>query len=125
MKSITSKQTAFVGNILTTVMVAFMGTINIINNLYSFAGYSPFVIALMGIVAMSVYPVLEWVAYSRIGKRGGKWWKLFLLVMGILSIFHSYSSLGNILVFSFRIIIGICYIFTFFLKDTKLSSNSN
>ena len=52
MKSITSKQTAFVGNILTTVMVAFMGTINIINNLYSFAGYSPFVIALMGIVAM-------------------------------------------------------------------------
>ena len=88
MKSITSKQTAFVGNILTTVMVAFMGTINIINNLYSFAGYSPFVIALMGIVAMSVYPALEWVAYSRIGKRGGKWWKLFLLVMGILSIFH-------------------------------------
>ena len=76
MKSITSKQTAFVGNILTTVMVAFMGTIN---NLYSFAGYSPFVIALMGIVAMSVYPALEWVAYSRIGKRVGNGGNYFCL----------------------------------------------
>lgn len=79
MKSITSKQTAFVGNILTTVMVAFMGTINIINNLYSFAGYSPFVIALMGIVAMSVYPALEWVSYSRIGKREGNGGNYFCL----------------------------------------------
>lgn len=79
MKSITSKQTAFVGNILTTVMVAFMGTINIINNLYSFAGYSPFVIALMGIVAISVYPALEWVAYSRIGKRVGNGGNYFCL----------------------------------------------
>ena len=118
MKSITSKKTALIGNVLTTVLVAFTGTINIINNLYSFTGYSPFVIALIGIVAMSVYPILEWVAYSRIGKRGGKWWKLFLLVMGIFSIFHSYSSLGNLLVFSFRIIIGICYVLTIFLKDT-------
>lgn len=125
MKSITSKKTALIGNVLTTILVAIMGTINIINNLYSFTGYSPFIIALVGIVAMSVYPVLEWVAYSRIGKRGGKWWKLFLFVMGILSIYHSYSSLGNLLVFLLRIIIGICYIFTFFLKDINLLSNSN
>lgn len=61
MKSITSKKTALIGNVLTTILVAIMGTINIINNLYSFTGYSPFVIALVGIVAMSVYPVLEWV----------------------------------------------------------------
>ena len=48
MKSINSKKTALIGNALTTILVAFMGTINIINHLYSFTGYSPFVIALVG-----------------------------------------------------------------------------
>lgn len=68
---------------------------------------------------MSVYPALEWLAYSRIGKKGEKWWKLFLLLMGVGSILHSYSSLGNPIVFLFRIVIGICYIFAFLLKDTS------
>ncbi|WP_200406641.1 hypothetical protein [Lactococcus taiwanensis] len=125
MKLISSKHTALAGNILTTILVAVVGTMNIQNNLYSYAGFSPLEIIVIGLVAMSVIPLLEWIAYFRIGKRGEKWWKAFLLVVGIMSLLRSFTSINNIVVFLARIVIGVLYIATFIIKDNAVANPDN
>lgn len=77
-------------------------------------------IAALYIVAVAVgdivVPVLCWLAYSKIGTLSQKKWKIFLLIIGIVSVFAS-VSLAKILALALgKLIVAVCFIVSFMLK---------
>ncbi len=74
-------------------------------------------LTLVAAVQYIIIPVLEWVAFFKVGTIKEKGWKKFIFIMGILTLIIGLFRFQNILVFILNIVVGVLFILSFYVKN--------
>ncbi|MDN6080171.1 MAG: hypothetical protein L0I70_12785 [Lactococcus lactis] len=77
------------------------------------------VLLLSWLIGWLTFPLLSWIAFSKMDKKYNKKWKRVLLIVGILSLLSAFINIYSILIFVFKFIVGALLVSSFYIGKEK------
>lgn len=77
------------------------------------------VLLLSWLIGWLTFPLLAWIAFSKMDKKYNKKWKRVLLIVGILSLLSAFINIYSILIFVFKFIVGALLVSSFYIGKEK------
>lgn len=77
------------------------------------------VLLLSWLIGWLTFPLLSWIAFSKMDKKYNKKWKRVLLTVGILSLLSAFINIYSILIFVFKFIVGALLVSSFYIGKEK------
>lgn len=134
-----SKKFVFIANIISSLMAVIIGGPQIwknitqpfiatLNNPQINWAYSSNIIKLIlvnlvlllsWLIGWLIFPLLSWIAFSKMDKKYNKKWKRVLLIVGILSLLSAFINIYSILIFVFKFIVGALLVSSFYIGKEK------
>lgn len=134
-----SKKFVFLANIISSLMAVIIGGPQIwknitqpfiatLNNPQINWAYSSNIIKLIlvnlvlllsWLIGWLTFPLLSWIAFSKMDKKYNKKWKRVLLIVGILSLLSAFINIYSILIFVFKFIVGALLVSSFYIGKEK------
>lgn len=134
-----SKKFVFLANIISSLMAVIIGGPQIwkniiqpfiatLNNPQINWAYSSNIIKLIlvnlvlllsWLIGWLIFPLLSWIAFSKMDKKYNKKWKRVLLIVGILSLLSAFINIYSILIFVFKFIVGALLVSSFYIRKEK------
>lgn len=134
-----SKKFVFIANIISSLMAVINGAPQIwknitqpfiatLNNPQINWAYSSNIIKLIlvnlvlllsWLIGWLTFPLLSWIAFSKMDKKYNKKWKRVLLIVGILSLLSAFINIYSILIFVFKFIVGALLVSSFYIGKEK------
>lgn len=134
-----SKKFVFLANIISSLMAVIIGGPQIwesiiqpfivtLNNPQINWAYSSNIIKLIlvnlvlllsWLIGWLIFPLLSWIAFSKMDKKYNKKWKRVLLIVGILSLLSAFINIYSILIFVLKFIVGALLVSSFYIRKEK------
>lgn len=77
------------------------------------------VLLLSWLIGWLIFPLLSWIAFSKMDKKYNKKWKRVLLIVGILSLLSAFINIYSILIFVLKFIVGALLVSSFYIRKEK------